>query len=47
MYETAAAVKRIAPGFDFETRVEVSADAWLLEQESETTAVVVGPCGLG
>jgi nucleotide-binding universal stress UspA family protein len=48
MHDAAAAVKKIAPGLDFQTRVEVSADAWLLEQESETAAVVViGSRGLG
>ncbi|MGW6930809.1 universal stress protein [Lentzea sp. NPDC054927] len=48
MQDAVAAVKEIAPGLDFQTRVEVSADAWLLEQESEVAAVVVvGPRGLG
>jgi len=48
MHDAAAAVKRIAPGLGFQTRVEVSADAWLLERESATAAVVVvGSRGLG
>ncbi|MDX8034264.1 universal stress protein [Lentzea sp. BCCO 10_0856] len=48
MHDAAAAVKKIAPALDFETRVEVTAEAWLLEQESETAAVlVVGSRGLG